>query len=49
MQRLERQIYGRDHRRGTMPMAELVAKLTSQDLTFQRFELPLNSVVLIGP
>lgn len=49
MQRLERTIYGRDHRRGTMPMAELAALLVSHNITFLQMEMPLNSVVLIPP
>lgn len=49
MQRLERTIYGRDHQRGTLPMADVVALLISHNIMFQELELPLNSVVLIDP
>lgn len=48
MQRLEQEVYRRDHPRGQMPMAEVMRFLVSRGCVFSRFELPLNDAVVVG-
>ena len=47
MQQLEREVYRRDHRRGDMPMADVMTLLQSKGCTVQRIELPLNVAVVV--
>ncbi len=48
MQRLEQEIYRRDHPRGSMPMAEVERVLQSVGLNVERFETRLNTAVVVG-
>jgi SAM-dependent methyltransferase len=48
MQRLEQEVYRRDHPRGAMPMAEVERVLQTAGLTYERFETKLNAAVVGG-
>jgi ubiquinone/menaquinone biosynthesis C-methylase UbiE len=48
MQRLEREIYGRDHPRGSMPMAE-VERMLHTGAGYEKLETRLNVAVVAGP
>lgn len=48
MQRLEQEVYRRDHPRGSMPMAEVERVLREAEMRFERFEMVLNVAVVVG-
>lgn len=48
MQRLEREVYRRDHPRGSMPMAEVERFLRETGARFERYETGLNVAVVVG-
>lgn len=48
MQRLEREVYRRDHPRGSMPMAEVERVLREAGVRFERIVTGLNVAVVVG-
>ena len=48
MERLEREVYRRDHPRRSMPMADVERVLHEAGARFRRFETGLNVVVAVG-
>lgn len=48
MQRLEQEVYRRDHPRGSMPIAEVERTLQEAGIQFERFETGLNVAVVVG-